>query len=342
MAPSSVRALHFVLKVAERTATVHFLHEVLGMHALRHEEFKEVCKAACNGPYDGMWSKTMMGYDSEDKAFVLELTYNYGIAAYRLGNDFGYLKIRNRVAFATLEEQGLGQEVEFNVREVRSPDGHTFRVVNEDPSEDVGSLCSLCLHVTDLGRSLAFWADTLGLLEIDRGDDFAVLSSGVDQATLRLRQLPAGTSIDHGTGYGRVAFSCPAADLRPLQEEVAVQCHRVLTPLVSLDTPGKATVQVVILADPDGHEICFVGDEAFRQLSQPDDDAPTALSQAMARDGSREWLGNRKQKQEAATAARGAGAPAAAKPTAATAPAKGSPPAAAAKPAPRQVAPASK
>lgn len=51
--------------MVDRTATVHFLHDVLGMHALRHEEFKEGCKAACNGPYDGMWSKTMMGYDSE-------------------------------------------------------------------------------------------------------------------------------------------------------------------------------------------------------------------------------------------------------------------------------------
>ncbi len=39
--------------------------QVLGMRALRHEEFKEGCKAACNGPYDGMWSKTMMGYDAE-------------------------------------------------------------------------------------------------------------------------------------------------------------------------------------------------------------------------------------------------------------------------------------
>lgn len=26
--------------------------------------------------------------------------------------------------------------------------------------------------------------------------------------------------------------------------------HKILTPLVSLDTPGKATVEVVILADP--------------------------------------------------------------------------------------------
>lgn len=33
MAPSSVRALHFVLKVAERTATVHFLHEVSWLFA---------------------------------------------------------------------------------------------------------------------------------------------------------------------------------------------------------------------------------------------------------------------------------------------------------------------
>ncbi|KAL4425502.1 hypothetical protein ABPG75_009518 [Micractinium tetrahymenae] len=321
MAPSSVRALHYVLKVADRTATVHFLHEVLGMHALRHEEFKEGCKAACNGPYDGMWSKTMMGYDSEDKAFVLQLTYNYGVAAYRLGNDFGYLKVRNRVAYKALEEQSLGQEVEFNVREVRSPDGHIFRVLNEDPNEEVGSLCSLCLHVADINRSLAFWADALGFLEIDKGDEFVVLSSGVDQATLRLKQLPAGTRIDHGTGYGRIAFSCPAADLRPLQEEAAARGYRVLTPLVSLDTPGKATVQVVILADPDGHEICFVGDEGFRQLSQVDDNAPTALNQAMARDGSREWLGNRKQQQEAAATAANAGA----------AHAKGSPPAAAAK-----------
>ena len=32
----------------------------------------------------------------------------------------------------------------------------------------------------------------------------------------------------------------------------------VLTPLVSLDTPGKATVQVVILADPVSLLVCSV------------------------------------------------------------------------------------
>ena len=85
----------------------------------------------------------------------------------------------------------------------------------------------------------------------------------------------------------------------------------MLTPLISLDTPGKATVQVatnennegkeesftdqsyfqvVILADPDGQEICFVGSEAFRQLSQVDPDADKLLDEAIANDKSDEWF----------------------------------------------------
>ena len=39
-------------------------------------------------PYDGKWSKTMVGYGPEGDHFVTELTYNYGIGSYQLGNDF--------------------------------------------------------------------------------------------------------------------------------------------------------------------------------------------------------------------------------------------------------------
>ena len=42
----------------------------------------------CCSPYDGKWSKSMIGYGAEDSHFVLELTYNYGIDSYQLGNDF--------------------------------------------------------------------------------------------------------------------------------------------------------------------------------------------------------------------------------------------------------------
>ncbi|CAG0892498.1 unnamed protein product [Cyprideis torosa] len=40
-----------------------------------------------HSPYDGKWSKTMVGYGPEDSNFVLELTYNYGIGDYPRGND---------------------------------------------------------------------------------------------------------------------------------------------------------------------------------------------------------------------------------------------------------------
>jgi hypothetical protein len=62
---------------------------------------------------------------------------------------------------------------------------------------------------------------------------------------------------------------------------------------------------------PQSLQVCFVGDEAFRELSQPDDNAHTLLTQAMAKDHSREWHGNR-AKAVAAAAAKTAASPAAA------------------------------
>lgn len=81
-------------------------------------------------------------------------------------------------------------------------------------------------------------------VQVDRGVDFAVLATGLSAATLRLNQLPPGHPLTRGTAYGRVAFSCPAEQLQSVQEEVAAAGFTVQTPLVSLDTPGKARVQV--------------------------------------------------------------------------------------------------
>ena len=56
-----------------------------------------------------------------------------------------------------------------------------------------------------------------------------------------------------------------------------------------LPTPGKADVVVVIVADPDGHEVCFVGDEGFRDLSKTDHNSDTALDTAIDGDKSDDW-----------------------------------------------------
>lgn len=59
----------------------------LGAKVLRHEEFQQGCQATCNGPHEGHWTKTMIGWGSEDSSFVFELTYNYGVDQYVRGND---------------------------------------------------------------------------------------------------------------------------------------------------------------------------------------------------------------------------------------------------------------
>jgi hypothetical protein len=52
------------------------------MKVLRHEEHDGACELASNGGFETRWSKTMIGYESEDLAYALEVTYNYGVDAY--------------------------------------------------------------------------------------------------------------------------------------------------------------------------------------------------------------------------------------------------------------------
>lgn len=56
--------------------------------------------------------------------------------------------------------------------------------------------------------------------------------------------------MEHAKAYGRIAFSCPFKEQPQIDEKIKATNHKILTPLISLDTPGKATVRVIILADP--------------------------------------------------------------------------------------------
>nr|CAG4645655.1 EOG090X09EK [Lynceus sp. MCZ IZ 141354] len=256
------------------------------MKVLRHEEFEEGCKAACNGPYDGKWSKTMIGYGSEDNHFVIELTYNYGLSSYKLGNDFLGITIQN---------QGILEKAAENVLE--APGGYKFQILDEKPSKN-DPVVKVSLACSNLEKSVNYWHDLLKMKIYEKEGKKVLLGYSDDQAKLEL--IDIGEKVDHAKAFGRIAFSCPASELSGIEELMKSNKQTILTPLVSLDTPGKATVQVVILADPDGHEICFVGDEAFRELSQVDPNADSLLEEAMNSDKSDEWFAKKgKSKGEA-------------------------------------------
>lgn len=292
---ASRRALHFVFKVGNRFETARFYREVLGMKVLRHEEFEEGCKASCNGPYDGKWSKTMVGFGPEDDHFVAELTYNYGIGHYKLGNDFMGITVASSQAISKARElEWPLTEVTEGVFETEAPGGYKFYLQKHNgPQSD--SVVKVTLAVSDLQKSLNYWSSLLGMkiYEKDEAKQRALLGYADNQCKLELQGIKG--AVDHAAAFGRIAFSCPKSELPELEELMKREKQTILTPLVSLDTPGKATVHVVILADPDGHEICFVGDEAFRELSKVDPKGSKLLDEAMAADKSDEWFANHKR-----------------------------------------------
>lgn len=280
------RALHFVFKIGKRTETAAFYRDILGMKFLRHEEFEEGCKAACNGPYDGKWSKSMVGYGPEDSHFVVELTYNYGIGSYALGNDFRGITVKSKEVLERAQKNQYPVVQENGQAVLQSPDGYKFFVVPEQTEGD--PVQKVSLSCTNLSKSVDYWNKLCGMKVYSSDDKTALLGFGDNQCKLELVAIEG--KIDRATAFGRIAFACPRQELPGIQKSMQEAGQTILTPLVSLDTPGKATVEVVILADPDGHEICFVGDEAFRELSQMDPKADELLDEAIKNDKSDDWF----------------------------------------------------
>lgn len=292
----SRRPLHYVFKIGNRRANLEFFRDILGMKVLRHEEFTEGCKAACNGLYDGKWSKTMIGYGSEDDHFVMELTYNYNIGSYKLGNDFGGLTIFSSTIRDEVIKRGYSFQEESGGFVLKSPDGYKFVIIEDKSERD--PVKRVALNVSNMKRSSEFWKNIAGLSIHSQSEKKTELSSGNNHCNLEIVEI--SDPIDRASGYGRIAFAVPREDLPGIEKQMNDNHETVLTPLVKLDTPGKATVEVVICADPDGHEICFVGDEAFRELSQIDKTSNDALEKAIEMDKSDEWFSKKgKPKVEA-------------------------------------------
>ncbi|XP_018320343.1 glyoxalase domain-containing protein 4 [Agrilus planipennis] len=273
------RALHFVFKIPNRRETLRFYRNVLGMKVLRHEEFAEGCEATCNGPYANRWSKTMVGYGPEDSHFVVELTYNYPVKSYEKGNDFIGITIKGK---EILERAKAEKWPILEGNTLEAPGGYKFFITDEPQPLDKDPVQKVTLASSNLSNTLKYWHDILGLNVFEKTEKCAVLGFNDTQTKLEFQDI--GQTINHAKAYGRIAFSVPYEQQPLIEKAIKESKNKIVTPLISLDTPGKATVRVIILADPDGHEICFVDDEAFKELSKPDYESEKILDLYMRKD----------------------------------------------------------
>ena len=116
-----MRILHTMLRVGDLQRSVQFYTGVLGMKLLRTTERPEQ-----------KYSLAFVGYDTEDRASVLELTYNHGVERYELGTAFGHVAIEMPdVAGACEKVRQMGGRVTREAGPVKG--GTTVIAFVEDP-----------------------------------------------------------------------------------------------------------------------------------------------------------------------------------------------------------------
>lgn len=184
------------------------------------------------------------------------------------GNDFGGITIKSKDVVTRARQNNYPIKELNGIYILTAPDGYLFFIINEDQELNLDPFTKVTLNVTNLSESKKYWNEILEMKIISEKEKEILLSYKENEAKLELIQIDE--PLNRAKAYGRIAFAVPF-DTQPIIDEIIKKKNMsILTPLISLDTPGKATVRVIILADPDGHEICFVDDEGFSQLSQVD------------------------------------------------------------------------
>jgi len=124
-----MRLLHTMIRVGDLDRSIHFYTDVLGMKLLRREDYP-----------DGKFTLAFLGYGDEQNNTVLELTYNWGVTQYDIGNAFGHLAIEvDDVYRAAQRIREMGGEI---IREpgpmnagttiiafVKDPDGYQIELL---------------------------------------------------------------------------------------------------------------------------------------------------------------------------------------------------------------------
>ena len=124
-----MRLLHTMIRVGDLDRSIRFYTDVLGMKLLRHKEYP-----------DGKFTLAFLGYGDERNNTVLELTYNWGVENYNIGNAFGHLAIEVDDVYRAAERiREMGGEI---IREpgpmnagttiiafVKDPDGYEIELL---------------------------------------------------------------------------------------------------------------------------------------------------------------------------------------------------------------------
>jgi lactoylglutathione lyase len=88
-----MRLLHTMLRVSDLNQSIQFYTEVLGMRLLRRQDYPR-----------GKYTLAFVGYGDEGDSTVIELTHNWDVSEYELGDAFGHISIEVDDIYAAAEK----------------------------------------------------------------------------------------------------------------------------------------------------------------------------------------------------------------------------------------------
>lgn len=124
-----MRILHTMLRVGDLQRSITFYTEVLGMQLLRKTDRPEQ-----------KYTLAFVGYGSNPDHAEIELTYNYGVEKYDMGNAYGHIAIAVEDARKACEkikaaggvvtrEAGPVKGGTTVIAFVQDPDGHKIELI---------------------------------------------------------------------------------------------------------------------------------------------------------------------------------------------------------------------
>ncbi|EHD21634.1 MULTISPECIES: lactoylglutathione lyase [Brenneria] len=129
-----MRLLHTMLRVGDLQRSIDFYTNVLGMRLLRTSE---------NAEYK--YTLAFVGYTEESEGAVIELTYNWGVERYDLGNAYGHIALGVDDVAATCDrirhaggnvtrEAGPVKGGTTVIAFVEDPDGYKIELIEKSQS----------------------------------------------------------------------------------------------------------------------------------------------------------------------------------------------------------------
>lgn len=117
-----MRILHTMLRVKNLEESLRFYCNILGMKLLRQKDYP-----------GGQFTLAFIGYGDESETAVIELTYNWGVHDYDLGNAYGHVAIGVDDIYNTCEKiKTLGGKITREPGSMKH--GSTVIAFVEDPN----------------------------------------------------------------------------------------------------------------------------------------------------------------------------------------------------------------